>query len=179
MDNAGIVEEIKVVQDSNPTDLLSPKSDLFDFPSHIRVDYDGVVQEPDYFKVNRVAKVFLPISLCLHTWYDAVHVTTYYILAIVFGSVLSIAWGLLFGIVNFITVWGVQPFIKLFFTWFRCGYIVTRAWTRMFCDPLFESMALALSKIRVNGNVNVRGIQNDYSKVESGIQNDYSKFEKI
>ena len=66
-----------------------------------------------------MASCFKPVSACLSTWYDAIHVSTYYFLSIVFGSILSVVWGIVFGIVNFATVWAVQPFIKLFFTAFR------------------------------------------------------------
>jgi len=140
-------------------DLLSTESDMFEFPTHIKLDYNGVVHEPDYFGNNKVASCFKPISACLNTWYDTIHVATYYILSIIFGSVLSVLWGIVFGIVNFFTVWCVQPFIKLFFTSFRCGYMVSRAWVRMFCDPINESLALALSKIRGNFVLNVSGVQ--------------------
>merc|ERR1711931_574009 len=130
---------------------------MFEFPDHIKLDYAGVVNEPDYFGDGAVASCFKPVSACLNTWYDTIHVTTYYVLSILLGSVLSVLWGLVFAIVNFFTVWLVQPFIKLWFTAFRCAYMISRVWTRMFCDPCYESMALQLSKIRGNVNIHVQG----------------------
>ena len=35
-------------------DLLEVESDMFEFPTHIKLDYDGVMMEPDYFQNNKV-----------------------------------------------------------------------------------------------------------------------------
>ena len=137
---------------------FSSDTDMFEFPEHIKLNYTGVVSEPDYFGDGPVVNCFKPVSACLNKSYDSIHVTTYYVLSVLLGSVLSVLWGLVFGIVNFATVWFVQPFIKLFFTAFRCGYMVSRTWTRMFCDPCFESIALCFTKIRGNFNVHVHGV---------------------
>ena len=123
----------------------------------MRLDYAGIVSEPDFSENNiDAARVFQPVSQCLNAFFDTVHITIYFVLSLVFGSVLAIIWGLVFGIVNFLTVWFVQPFIKLWFTAFRCGFMIWRVWTRMWCDPCYESVALAFSKIRGNVTVNVK-----------------------
>jgi len=145
-----------MAEDANQDGI--PDDDLFGYPGHIRLNYNGAINEPTYFGSGKVATCFKPVSMCLRTWYDTIHIVTYYILSVVFGAVLAVVWGLVFGVVNFFTVWAAQPFIKLWFMLFRCMYMVSRVWVRMFCDPCFESMALALSKIRGNFSVDVKGL---------------------
>ena len=128
--------------------------DIFEFPVPMHVDFISVVNEPEYLGDSEEANRFKPVSAWLHAWYDTIHVRTYYVLALIFGSMLSILWGFVFGVVEFCTVWGVQPFLKLWFTAFRCGYMCNRAWFRMWCDPCFESAALAWSKI--GGNLHLK-----------------------
>ena len=84
--------------------------------------------------------------------------TIYYTLVIIFGSILALVWGIVFGIINFVTVFAVQPFIKLSFTLFRCGYIVTRVWVRMTLDPCYESIALQLSRMNGRMKLDVKGM---------------------
>ena len=61
---------IMVGSSSKPgVEAMDNNSDLFDFPAHIHLDFDGVVQEPDYFGDSKVAKCFKPVSFWLNFFF--------------------------------------------------------------------------------------------------------------
>jgi len=122
--------------------------DMFELPEYVDLSYETTLMEPTFFQEGTCNKFFKPISGCLEKVYENLQIIIYYLFAVTFGVLLSIWWGVIFGLVNFITVWVAHPFIKLWLSVFRCTYACTRAWTRMTCDPFFESAAIAYTRIR-------------------------------
>jgi len=123
-------------------------NEMFAFPEHIDLSYETTLMEPKFFSEGVCHKVFKPISSCLEKVYENLQIIFYYILAVTFGTLLAIWWGIIFGITNFITIWVAHPFIKLFMVVFRCFYTCSRACTRMTMDPCYESAAIAYTRIR-------------------------------
>ena len=159
------VQYTKEVQESRPSssnisnDIEDEEEHIFNFSPHVRLDYEGVVKEPHYFQHHRLSHTFTPVSAGLKTCFDSVHLSTYYFLTIVFGFPLSFAWGIIFGCTNFFTVWLFHPFIKWWFSALRCFYVLTRAATRVMCDPFYQSMSLALSRISGKFRMDFTGLE--------------------
>lgn len=121
---------------------------MFELPQHVDLSFDSTLSEPTFFADGACGKVFKPISGCLAKTYEGIQVVIYYILVVTVGVLLSLWWGVIFGIVNFLTVWVAHPFIKMFLTIARCFYACSRACTRMSMDPCFEAAAIAYTRIR-------------------------------
>ena len=62
----------------------------------------------------------------------------YYFMTIVTGMFLGVFWGVLFGGLNYVVVWVVQPVMKLLFVSLRLVAMPTRAVVRAFLDPFFQ-----------------------------------------
>ena len=149
------------------TGSANPK-EMFELPEYVDLSYETTLMEPKFFSEGMCHKFFKPISGCLEKVYENLQIIIYYILAVTFGVLLSIWWGLIFGLTNFITVWVAHPFIKLWLTVFRCTYACSRACTRMTMDPCFESVAIGYSRIRGGFHVTVE--KKDLEEGKSMIQ---------
>ena len=58
---------------------------IFDYPAHVKLNYDALVGEPTYFGRSSVSVgiVSKPVGDCLRTWFDTIHVRSY---SLVFSS---------------------------------------------------------------------------------------------
>jgi len=143
---------------------------MFDLPDHVNLSYDATLAEPEYYKDGFCGKAMKPVSRCLENTADSVQVIIYYVLSVTFGAVLSVIWGLVFGIINFVTIWVAHPAIKIFLTVFRCFYVCGRACTRMSCDPFFESAAIMYTRIRGGFLVTLKKPEGESGGEKSGLQ---------
>ena len=133
----------------------APPTQMFALPEHVDLSYETTLSEPNYYSNGVCGRAMQPVSRCLETTSDSVQVVIYYVLSVTFGAVLSVIWGIVFGVLNFITIWVAHPFIKVFLVWFRCFYVCTRAATRMLFDPCFESASIVFSRMRGRLNMAV------------------------
>jgi len=121
---------------------------MFELPDHVNLSYEATLAEPDYYKDGPLGRAMKPVSKCLESTSDSLQVIFYYILSVTFGAILAVVWGIIFGVINFVTIWLAHPFIKIFLTVYRCFYVCSRASTRMCCDPFFESASIMYTRIR-------------------------------
>ena len=68
----------------------------------------------------------------------------YFFLTIVCGLVFGVFWGAVYGLVDFFTVWFLQPAISIYFVAMRWTLLILRATVRSLMDPLFESVSKTL-----------------------------------
>ena len=65
----------------------------------------------------------------------------YYFLSIVSGLLFGVAWGSVFGLLDFMTIWLAQPVISLYCMLLRVVSMPLRTTVRCLCDPVFQSTA--------------------------------------
>ncbi|KAK7916564.1 hypothetical protein WMY93_012325 [Mugilogobius chulae] len=73
----------------------------------------------------------------------------YRLLTTLLGLPLSLLWGLLFALLSFIHIWLVMPCVKSILILLQCiGQMYTMG-VRLFCGPLYETLGMIFSKIKV------------------------------
>jgi len=110
----------------------------------IRVNFSDVIAEPDG------AHSFATIWGTSFKSYSVVKYWTYRILTAVLAVPISVLWGIYFALLAFCSIWCIVPCIKGFIIWTN---FIGKIWSlvvRTFLDPLFESIALVFSKIRIS-----------------------------
>ena len=78
--------------------------------------------------------------------------------SVLFGTLLSILYGLLFGLNSFMITWLFQPILKFLFMFARIITTAIGSIVRALLDPLFHSCGLALSGIRGSFQLNITGL---------------------
>ena len=73
----------------------------------------------------------------------------YYFLSIVSGLLFGVAWGSVFGLLDFVTVWLAQPIISVYCVLLRVVSMPLRATVRCLFDPVFQSTAQTLRHVSV------------------------------
>lgn len=109
----------------------------------IRVNFSDVIAEPDG------AHSFATVWGTSYKSYSVVKYWTYRILTAVLAVPISVFWGLYFALFAFCSIWCLVPCIKGFIIWTN---FIGKIWglvVRTFLDPLFESIGLCFTNIRV------------------------------
>ncbi|XP_022102426.1 caveolin-1-like [Acanthaster planci] len=88
----------------------------------------------------------------------ALSLGVYRFLSVVLGIILVFLWGIIFAIINFVTVYIFQPTIKLCFILIRPIHMLYKALVRSFMDPLWESVGLIYSRVRGRVALNLTGL---------------------
>jgi hypothetical protein len=109
----------------------------------IKVNFEDVIAEPDG------AHSFATIWGTSFKSYSLVKYWSYRILTAVLAVPISILWGFYFAMLAFCSIWCIVPCIKGFTIWMNFVKKVWGLMVRTFLDPLFQSMALCFSNIRV------------------------------
>lgn len=110
----------------------------------IRVNFSDVIAEPDG------AHSFATVWGTSFKSYSVVKYWTYRILTAVLAVPISVFWGLYFALFAFCSIWCLVPCIKGFVIWTN---FIGKIWglvVRTFLDPLFESIGLCFTNIRVH-----------------------------
>ena len=89
----------------------------------------------------------------------------YYFLTIVAGVFLGLAWGAIFGVVNYVIVWLFHPTIAMFFIVMRVVAMPTRALVRSMCDPAFQAAGQVFGSMSGRLRVKVFGADQSNSDV--------------
>jgi len=143
-----IIFRNKKVQQREGTTTKMVTAQMFEFPDFVDASFKTTLTEPTFYSENQLGRSFRPILHCFEKTYTGIQVGFYYFLTLIIGSILSVAWGLIFGTITFATVWVAHPVIKITMMTFRCAYVCTRPITRMLCDPCYESMSIFLSNMQ-------------------------------
>ena len=83
----------------------------------------------------------------------------YYVLTLILGLFLGILWAVVFGVLNFIVVWIIQPITKVAFVFTQVLTSPIRACARASCDPCFQSVGKFLSNMFGQFRLHVTGIK--------------------
>ena len=133
-----------------------PADDEYNY-THEKLDYSGVLTPSPYIAHNETTDKILAV---VKNVYDGAQAITYYILVGLLGVILAFVWGIVFGALNFATVFAVQPALRIVAASLRWLNIISVVFNKMCCDPVYASIGLAFS--RINGKVDV-----SYRKVET------------
>lgn len=133
--------------DDQPTLLGGPDAQDRDPGNHndfLKVSYTDVICEPPSVRSPECSYHFTKKI------FDCSSSITYDILTLTLGGLLSLAYGLFFGIMSFVFVWFVTPFTRMWLLplgWFAkiWWYIV-----KCFYDPLYLSCGRIFSNININ-----------------------------
>jgi len=143
----------KVKKGTLPEPALTPKyfkdvdytnRDPDKIHDNIRVNFKDVIAEPDG------AHSFATVWGTSFKSYSVVKYWTYRILTAVLAVPVSVFWGLYFALFAFCSIWCLVPCIKGFVIWTN---FIGKIWgliVRTFLDPLFESIGLCFTNIRVH-----------------------------
>jgi len=143
----------KVKKGTLPEPALTPKyfkdvdysnRDPDKIHDNIRVNFKDVIAEPDG------AHSFATVWGTSFKSYSVVKYWTYRILTAVLAVPISVFWGLYFALFAFCSIWCLVPCIKGFVIWTN---FIGKIWgliVRTFLDPLFESIGLCFTNIRVH-----------------------------
>ena len=150
---------MKVIPGSPTTsgyeNIPDTESDVFDY-THEKLDYSGVLTPSPYIPTNEGTKKLVDF---IKVVYDGTQMVMYYILVGILGVVLAFVWGLVFGLLNFATVFVVQPAFRIIASTFRCTSIVFVSLNRMIWDPFYKSVGLCLSRIGGKVHVSYRNVE--------------------
>ena len=93
----------------------------------------------------------------------------YYFLTILTGVPLGIVYGVLFGLTHYVTMWYVQPLLKLFFVGLRLTAMPLAAIVRAALDPIFHSIGQMFSHVAAQARVRLHGcdVTSEQSKSEA------------
>lgn len=119
----------------------------------IRVNFSDVIAEPDG------AHSFATVWGTSFKSYSVVKYWTYRIMTAVFAVPISIFWGLYFALFAFCSIWCLVPCIKGFVIWTN---FIGKVWgliVRTFLDPLFESIGLCFTNIRVTLRMSTEAVE--------------------
>ena len=83
----------------------------------------------------------------------------YFFLTLVTGVFLGLAWGVVFGLVNYVIVWFLHPALKILFMVMRIAAMPSRAFVRAFMDPLFQAAGQVFSFISAKLRLKVMGLE--------------------
>lgn len=119
----------------------------------IRVNFSDVIAEPDG------AHSFATVWGTSFKSYSVVKYWTYRIMTAVFAVPIAIFWGLYFALFAFCSIWCLVPCIKGFVIWTN---FIGKVWgliVRTFLDPLFESIGLCFTNIRVTLRMSTEAVE--------------------
>ncbi|XP_072025551.1 caveolin-1-like [Amphiura filiformis] len=74
----------------------------------------------------------------------------YRICSAIFGIPCAFCWGLYFACISFYYIWYATPCVKAFMIQIGFAGKIWAVYIKTFCDPLFESCALVLSRINIS-----------------------------
>ncbi|XP_022102423.1 caveolin-1-like [Acanthaster planci] len=130
------------------------EEDLYLMSPPVKVEYTDIFKEAD--GANSFDKL-AEISGFVFKW---TQLGIYRFFSIILGIVLVFFWGIIFALINFITVYTIQPAIKLYFVCLRPGALLYRAVVRSYLDPLWQSIGLVFSRVNGRFTFNLKGLQN-------------------
>ncbi|XP_071796733.1 caveolin-1-like [Asterias amurensis] len=133
---------------SQPLITITDEEDIYRTSAQIKVEYDEVFQEPAVFAKYSIRK----ISRLIYSW---TQIIVYIIFSILFGILLSFLWGIIFALLNFFSVFIMQPTAKALFVILRTSSMMVRATVRSYLDPVYESFGMCFSRIK--GKVTLTG----------------------
>lgn len=109
----------------------------------VKVQFDDIFAEPE--GTHSIDAIWVTS----HSVFTTTKHWCYRILSAIFAVPCSFCWGLHFACLAFNYIWTIQPSFRSFQIQLRPLAKIWSLCIRAFCDPLFESIALVLSKIRL------------------------------
>ena len=112
----------------------------------LQVAYSVVISEPPAVHSPKCSHQFTKLV------FDSTVYYTYSFFTIVFGGLLSFAYGLSCGILSFIMIWIAAPSVRLWLIPMGLVGNLWRAVVKCFLDPYYESCGRIFSNINMNLN---------------------------
>ena len=112
----------------------------------LQVAYSVVISEPPAVHSPRCSYQFTKLVFDNTVYY------TYSFFTIVFGGLLSFAYGLTCGTLSFLMIWIAAPFVRVWLIPMGLVGNLWRAVVRCFFDPYYESCGRIFSNINMNLN---------------------------
>lgn len=116
------------------------------YNAYLKVAYSVVISEPPAVHSPRCSYQFTKLVFDNTVYY------TYSFFTIVFGGLLSFAYGLTCGILSFLMIWIAAPFVRVWLIPMGLVGNLWRAVVRCFFDPYYESCGRIFSNINMNLN---------------------------
>jgi len=124
---------------------------LYDLSDNIKIDFDEIYKdEEENIKNTAIGKAVG--GGAIHDYYKPVFYWTeaiiYYSLAIPIGAIMTVCWGLIFGLNRLVMIWLVRPAMKFCLIWLSVIGVLNRAVIRVTLDPVIESFSLIGGNLR-------------------------------
>lgn len=110
----------------------------------VQVGFSDVICEPPTVRSPQCAYYFTK------TVFDNTTYATYSLLTLIFGGILSFAYGLTCGVLSFFLIWVATPFLR---AWFIVLGLAAKFWlffVKCFYDPLYESCGKIFSNVNIS-----------------------------
>ncbi|XP_038069282.1 caveolin-3-like [Patiria miniata] len=128
------------------------EEDIYRMTPHVKVEYAEVFKEADGANSFDALAEF---SGLVFKW---TQLGVYRFFSLIPGVPLAFLWAIVFALVNFFTVFLIQPSFKLTFVVLRPIAMLFKAIVRSFLDPLFQSIGLVFSHIMGRFAFNFKGL---------------------
>ncbi|XP_028670330.1 caveolin-2 [Erpetoichthys calabaricus] len=125
-------------------EVAAPDRDPHDINSHIKVNFEDVIAEPEG------THSFDKVWVCSHAVFELVKYLLYAFLTTVLAIPLSFVAGIYFAVISAIHIWIVMPCIKSCLMALPPFKAIWKSLVDMFISPFFESMGKCLSSFKIN-----------------------------
>ncbi|PIK57093.1 putative caveolin-1 [Apostichopus japonicus] len=135
--------------------------DFFEMKPHLKVDFNGVFQEPKdaggvSFVTTYNTTIYYWTKRCL-----------YIFLVCILGPIMAFSFGLVFALMDFLSIWCVNPSVRLLHIMLRFTSNAYRPLTRILLDPIFESFG-QVYRVRNSGVFTERKYKLDVTGITLG-----------
>ena len=138
------------------------QEDIYKVTDHVKIGFDDIFGEPFALRTGDIGSALAPhVRKIFNHVFSYSQSALYFFLTLVTGVFLGLGWGIIFGLVNYIVVWFIQPALKIVFILFRIIAMPIRAFVRAFLDPLFQAFGQVFSFISAKFRLRVLGL--DYA----------------
>lgn len=146
-------KEKKAKEPKEPKELIVPDGLSLEHRDpqgiHIEDDSDLKVAFPDIFAEPEGLHSDDGVWVCAYKTYNGSRHWCYTICSFICAVPAACIWGITFACLAFCHIWYVVPFLKAFLIELKCIGRVFALCIQTFCDPIYSSIALMFSKIRV------------------------------
>ncbi|XP_038069279.1 caveolin-1-like [Patiria miniata] len=128
------------------------EEDIYQMTPSVKVEYAEIFKEADG------ADSFDALANASGLVFKWTQLGVYRFFSLIFGVLLVFLWGIIFALINFFTVFIMQPTVKLTFILLRPIAMLYKANVRSFLDPLWQSNGLIFSRIMGRFAFNFKGL---------------------
>ncbi|XP_038069280.1 uncharacterized protein LOC119738454 [Patiria miniata] len=128
------------------------EEDIYRMTPHVKVQHEEIFKEADG------ANSFEALANASGLVFKWTQLGVYRFFSLVLGVLMVFLWGIIFALINFLTVFLMQPMVKLTFILLRPLAMLFKAIVRSFLDPLWQSCGLVFSRFMGRFAFNFKGL---------------------